>query len=387
MKYGNVAHVNSDIYYPRIPSDQFDDRLYFSSLCKNIGYDTLSNVKISLELSDLNNTPIYQDTSINYSSLNPGASFSYNTNNDTLYLTEGLYNTKFMVTADEEQDGDQFENNSIESKFAISDDLFSIDGIDIYDQALTLPIGTNSFIDAEDESYIMSQYTLIKDTTNVVYGLEVLLSPNSIAGGSIIGHIFYSDDVLDEVISNPLLSTEEIIISQDHINNGWLRVYFDTVDSLDANNYMAGIEMYSNDNSNTIAVLNDVTYVQDSEASVMIIDGQLNTSPNAAAIRLLMSPENSTSIEKFEDDFLLFQNQPNPASQSTQINFSLYESQKVYFTVVDAFGRIVHAEDLGNLAKGKHELNLDLNDFSPGIYFYSIQTRLTKRSKQMLIVK
>lgn len=387
MEYGKVAHVNSNVHYTRIPINQFEDHLYFSSLSKNIGYDTLNNIKIALELSDLNTNPIYQDTSITYSSLISGASFSYNINNDTLNLIEGLYEATFTVTADEELDGEHFENNIIQSKFAITNDLFSIDGIGINDQSTTLPIGTNSFIDAEDGSYIMSQYTLVKDSTNFVYGIEVLLSSQSIAGGTIIGHLFYTDEILNEIVTNPLQSTEEIVLTQEDIDDGWVRLYFPTIDSLTEDSYMAAIEMYSNTNSNTISVLNDITYLQGDDASVMIIDGQLNTSPNAAAIRLLMNPENSVGIEEVEDEIQSVQTSPNPTNSISTISFTLLNEQSVYLTLMDSFGKLIYTNDLGNLQIGNHEINLDLSDFSTGIYYYSIHTEKESHSMQIVLIK
>lgn len=64
---------------------------------------------------------------------------------------------------------------------------------------------------------------------------------------------------------------------------------------------------------------------------------------------------------------------PNPVSQSAQIELDLEEAAEVQLEVFNTVGQTMRFEDEGQLASGKHLLELQTNQLSPGIYFLKVK--------------
>ncbi len=87
-----------------------------------------------------------------------------------------------------------------------------------------------------------------------------------------------------------------------------------------------------------------------------------------------------------ENGISLSQNFPNPFSESTQIKFSLEESGPTQLEVVDANGKLVYMEDLGNLpADIENTIEFSAKGLAPGMYTYSIRTQNSQVSQKMVV--
>ena len=94
----------------------------------------------------------------------------------------------------------------------------------------------------------------------------------------------------------------------------------------------------------------------------------------------------ATGIQTFhQDDFVLFQNVPNPFSKVTDIRFNSPKSTTVEFTVIDMFGRRVYSENI-SATNGINTFEFN-HDMSAGIYMYSINNGIDKISKRMLVTE
>lgn len=85
------------------------------------------------------------------------------------------------------------------------------------------------------------------------------------------------------------------------------------------------------------------------------------------------------------DNFMVFQNSPNPFADFTNIKFNSPKSDDIVFEVVDMFGRKVFAEKI-IASKGVNTYQLN-HDFSAGIYMYSINNGNQMISKRMIVAK
>jgi hypothetical protein len=150
---------------------------------------------------------------------------------------------------------------------------------------------------------------------------------------------------------------------------------------------MAGIKMQSNSGANPILILNDISFLQDSEASLMIIDGELNTTPNAAAIRLLTKDPSITSIRKNEKLLAFGKAVPNPASYSTHIRFYLTEAQELKLYVQDLSGKHVLYRNLGTCQVGENNFTLGLESLDAGIYVYTLLSDAMQHSERLVVIK
>jgi hypothetical protein len=92
----------------------------------------------------------------------------------------------------------------------------------------------------------------------------------------------------------------------------------------------------------------------------------------------------ATGLETFhQEDFVLFQNTPNPFAEYTNIQFNAPKSDNVAFEVVDMFGRSVYTEIIA-ATKGLNTYQFSY-DLSAGIYMYNINNGKKIISKRMIV--
>jgi hypothetical protein len=93
-----------------------------------------------------------------------------------------------------------------------------------------------------------------------------------------------------------------------------------------------------------------------------------------------------TGLETFhQDDFVLFQNAPNPFTEFTNIQFNAPKSDNVAFEIIDMFGRSVYTEKIA-ATKGVNAYQFN-HDLSAGIYMYTINNGKESISKRMSVIE
>jgi len=104
------------------------------------------------------------------------------------------------------------------------------------------------------------------------------------------------------------------------------------------------------------------------------------------------SPIGSTSLissintESDQNQIMLEQNIPNPASGFTTINFNLAIQGEYIFKVTNILGQQVYSE-VKKKAAGNHSIELDLSNLLNGIYYYSIDFERQRITKKMVVSK
>ena len=94
------------------------------------------------------------------------------------------------------------------------------------------------------------------------------------------------------------------------------------------------------------------------------------------------------------DKFELFQNYPNPFNPTTKIKFSIPTAGDVKLIVYDILGREIQILVSGQLQPGTYEGEFDGNNFSSGIYYYTLKTDASAslrtgyfETKKMVMIK
>lgn len=83
----------------------------------------------------------------------------------------------------------------------------------------------------------------------------------------------------------------------------------------------------------------------------------------------------------------LAQNYPNPFNARTTIEYSIAEAGLVKLAVYDISGRKMETLVEEVMPAGKHTVNVELTDLSPGIYFYRLETGGKRIQKKMVLIK
>ncbi|HRK74098.1 MAG TPA: T9SS type A sorting domain-containing protein [Rhodothermales bacterium] len=85
--------------------------------------------------------------------------------------------------------------------------------------------------------------------------------------------------------------------------------------------------------------------------------------------------------------FVLYQNFPNPFNPSTVIRFELKTKQYAKVNVYNILGKLIATLKDETMDAGVYEVKFNAGELPSGVYFYSIETRSGKMTRQMLLMK
>ncbi|WKZ71248.1 MAG: T9SS type A sorting domain-containing protein [Melioribacteraceae bacterium] len=95
-----------------------------------------------------------------------------------------------------------------------------------------------------------------------------------------------------------------------------------------------------------------------------------------------------TSVEEFlPTQYSISQNYPNPFNPSTVIRYTIPEDSRVKLEIYNSIGQKVRTIIDNQIQAGYHEVKLNANDFSSGVYFFRIQAGSFIETKKMLLIK
>jgi hypothetical protein len=93
-----------------------------------------------------------------------------------------------------------------------------------------------------------------------------------------------------------------------------------------------------------------------------------------------------TGIEK-ESIIEEFSVYPNPATDKVKVRFYLKENSITLMEMMDATGKLVSSNSLGQRSAGVHETELNFENESSGIYFVKLKVRGTEKTMKVIIKK
>ena len=402
LNYGVVSHTGTGEEYGRIPKDQVGNSMAFGGEVFNFGVNNQSGVTLSMDMSDSDGNPITTgETGFTMYSVDAEGYYSieetdgyidadesvYFEMSTTIPTTEiGVYTNDFTISSDAEMDGSEnFGNNMQSREFSITEDLYSLDGIDIYSELDVTRIGTGSFTDATDGLMIMTYYEL--DQATDVAGLEIVLDsymytePMSAAGGEVIISLRDTADVNAETFnpSATIVESDFYMVSQADIDAGMLQIEFDSPESLPAGGYYACVEMYSNNNQADIYVLDDETVPQPGMASTIYIPGdQVYSNGTASAVRLkLGNGANWGNIDITEDVLSTVSVYPNPSNGL--ININIEDNKDYSIEVTTILGEIIILKEINSNSI------IDLGMFGTGTYLVKVSNSELSKTERIVI--
>ena len=324
-----------------------------------------------------------------------GLSFPYNIgtipSDDTLSyggtetpnLAVGTYSGIYTVSSIEEPVGSAlFANNIGKRNFAVTNNVYSIDGIGVNPTELqaTSTLGSNSF-DTPTGTIFANMYHLRGgNTNNVVVSLEIGISNTTTAGTQIQVAIidtavFFADGAIPLVDANgnDAISNYYTVTAAD-ITAGKITAYFSQPVALADNAYFACV--YTEVSAdNIIRILNDETVAQPSYASMIhLINDASYTNGNAYAIRMNMGVLGLDEEAKVEISVF-----PNPANEV--INISLNKEVSASLSLLDVSGKVVRTQALNGISTSINTASLN-----SGVYFVTINDG-TSVSTQKVVIK
>ena len=86
-------------------------------------------------------------------------------------------------------------------------------------------------------------------------------------------------------------------------------------------------------------------------------------------------------------EYSLSQNYPNPFNPNTEINFSIAKSGNVTLKVYNILGSEVATLVNGFMEAGKHSVKFSANEFTSGVYLYTIKADNFNSTRKMILMK
>lgn len=284
-----VGENNEGIEYGRTPLDQLDANYTVGSKISNFGAAAQTLIDVDVDFVSFS-------TNLNQALLAVNDTTDIESSVVAVAAT-GTYDGTYIATSNEETAGPEFINNTYLRSFAVTDNIYGTDGAGVYPVSVSELASYGTTSSATADGLVVANYYHIKQQSQIS-GYEILLGSNTVAGGEIYISIidtanFFNDDI------TPLHLRAAYEVTAADVTAGKAVILFDNVITLDANAYFFAAELYSNDNSNTISIIDDLTVEQPFYATMIYVPGEQSYSNgNACAIRLLMGDQWGVGLDE-----------------------------------------------------------------------------------------
>ena len=112
-------------------------------------------------------------------------------------------------------------------------------------------------------------------------------------------------------------------------------------------------------------------------------------STSSDTTEVLVTTSTSGVDESDANGIVLYDNQPNPFSDVTNLSFSLPQTTSVRLSITDIYGREVAVLASGSMSVGTYTVPFNASEFNltSGVYYYSLNADGVSISKKMMFVK
>lgn len=276
-------------------------------------------------------------------------------------LPEGIYDVSFTVSSNEAGSEANIANNTVLRQFAIDEDVYALDGIDVYDANDLTAMGSTSFNGAADGLEIMTYFQLAVATT--IYGVSAELAGGTEVNSAVLVSLHDTAAVYADNLNTPLAQSDVVTVTAANLASGTVTGLFPGGAVLAPGGYYASVRLFSNGNANDIFVLDDNTVPQPGAGS-LIYDPSDNTvynNGNASAVRLQLNASVGVNEIGAAEGFTL---SPNPTNGPVRISSNVITPLRV--EVINAMGAVVLTDrfigstsmDLGHLAAGIYSVRV-----------------------------
>ncbi|MCP4632000.1 MAG: T9SS type A sorting domain-containing protein [candidate division Zixibacteria bacterium] len=94
-----------------------------------------------------------------------------------------------------------------------------------------------------------------------------------------------------------------------------------------------------------------------------------------------------SDLENIPQEFILYQNNPNPFNTSTKISFALPNQSDVRIDIYNLAGQKIETLIDRNIRAGHHNITWDASTYSSGVYFYKLTANNKTQTKRMTLMK
>ena len=373
--------------YGRTPVAQLSDSLALGGEIYNFGSATQTGIELSIAIQNSAGATMASNVE-SFPSLEQDSTDLLQTA-VAVDLAEGVYTLNATLTSDEDnEEGQYFENNSYSREFAITKNLYSLDGIGVYDEEdlLISNIGTGNTGTGEGNTLLV-RYLILEETS--IVGLEVAISSQSNAGGQIFSFLLPESSLLNEdgslnqsadVYSGRIAENEDgVTVTQNNIDNNLVYIPLPET-TLAPGFYYACAELYTaGGDADALQVLDDETVWEPYGASLYFTADDQTVYTNGTAVAIRMALGDYVNLDENENN-TLFSVVPNPSNGV----FTVTTDKNDFYTldVVNVLGEVISSKTI----EGAINETIDISNFDAGIYLVKLTTS-TAQNVQRVVIK
>ena len=298
----------------------------------------------------------------------------------------GTYNLTYTVSSDNEDENPA--NNEATQSFEVSSLHYGRDN------------GTMTGVfpsDGADDYIALNPYDIFEDVT--VYAIDVAIVAGSDNGTPVVAHLFDGSDAnyLTEQYGGLLISTSELDLAANYSNDGteddivwYTLVLEEPYEAAGGSVLAAGFEHYGGSSVQiweSQYTYDNTSYVYGPFGSGSAYNWYYTNEVPMVRLNLDPNATNTVAVEEIaEGPFQLYPAFPNPANETTRIQYRLDQVADVALEVRDVTGKVVSQVVRGTQPAGYHSITLDVANMAAGVYTYSLNVN-NARSTQRLIIK
>ncbi|MEJ6712322.1 MAG: T9SS type A sorting domain-containing protein, partial [Flavobacteriales bacterium] len=373
--------------YGRTPISQLSDSLALGGEIFNFGSATQTGIELSIAVENSAGATMASNVE-SFPSLEQDSTDLLQTA-IAVDLAEGVYTLNATLTSDaDNEEGQYFGNNTYSREFAISKNLFSLDGIGVYDEEdlSVTSIGTGNTGEGEGNT-LFARYVILEETS--IVGLEVAISSQSTVGGQIFSFLLPESSLLNEdgslnqsadVYSGRIAENEDgVTVTQNNIDNNLVYIPLPET-TLAPGVYYACAELYTaGGNADALQVLDDETVWEPPYASLYFTADDATVYTNGTAVAIRMALGDYVDLDENENN-TLFSVVPNPSNGV----FTVTTDKNDFYTldVINILGEVISSKTI----EGAINETIDISNFDAGIYLVKVTTS-TSHNVQRVVIK
>jgi len=387
------ADVVGNIPYTLVPNEQGSsiDNIFWASIT-NLGANDQTNIKLDVDIT--NGATTVASLSGIADTLSPaGIYFDTTATSWNVGSTMATYSVDWHIDSDSILLDHNTTNNNNMIEVSVTDHIWARD-------AHEYEFFSGGLWNGEDGAGISNSFIMVNEFDCFVdqdlEAIQVAFNGNTDAGTTINPVVYQVDATgnFNLVYDGSSYGAEYTIQASD-ITTGTSPVWVDLpiavaaggVLSLTAGEiYLVGIQHYGGQNA--VLLLNGGIVAP--EQTVFLFDGTQSDwffMTSTPSIRANFDPAFNSVNDYTSSNFSLEQNVPNPTNGLSTIAYELNTAMNVSFEITDVTGKIIETKSLGSQTSGNHSLEINVANYSKGVYFYTMIAGNEKLTKRMIVTK
>ncbi len=229
-----------------------------------------------------------------------------------------------------------------------------------------------------------SQMNLVRNNGGVVYPYSIpgMLQITGSSAGATYYYYFYDWEIQKDACLSPRVPVVVLMDSVDAVFTGnTVGMTYSTISntSFNATNYAWD---FGNATFSNLATPSNL-YTSPGTYNVMLVASNANCSDTA----YFTSFADDAGLDDLTGGLFQLNVSPNPFNESCVLDFEIDSPQNMLIEIVDMSGRLVYTKSTGNLAIGKHSIQLPLIQLVTGQYMLVVKESSTLKKQVLKIQK